>query len=156
MYIYLYTVCEGIQSRIRTPLFKNCEQSEPGKIYENLIVASEASRKIWEKLATPPPPNCRKVKVRLFIFFTEKDRLFIFSIFKIRILIFTKCQPPPPLRIKWSSPPPMAYTKCKYATWEKSEEQEPRAMLSAGQCLQGCGRIQCDIQESTATSHACK
>ena len=57
MYIYLYTVyiCEGIQSRIRIPLFKNCERSEPEKIFENLTVASEASRSIWEKLATPPP-----------------------------------------------------------------------------------------------------
>ena len=39
---------------------------------------------------------------------------------------------------------------------EKSDEQETRAMLAAGQCRQGCGRIQRDIQESTATSRACK
>ena len=39
---------------------------------------------------------------------------------------------------------------------EKSDEQETRAMLAAGQCRQGCGRIQCDKQESTATSRACK
>ena len=97
MYIYLYTVCEGIQSRIIIPLFKNCERSEPEKIFENLTVASKASRSIWEKLAPPPPPpNCRTVKVRLFVFFTEEDILYIFSIFKVRIFISTKCQPPPP------------------------------------------------------------
>ena len=44
---------------------------------------------------------------------------------------------------------------------EKSDEQETRAMLAADRCnvrryRQGCGRIKCDIQESTATSRACK
>ena len=116
MYIYLYTVCEGIQRRIRIPLFKNCERSEPGKIFENLTVVSEASKSIWEKLAPPPPPNCRKVKVRLFVFFTEEDRLFIFSIFKVRIFISTKCQPTPS---ESNGRPPIAYAKWKYVTWGK-------------------------------------
>ena len=88
-----------------------------GKIFENLTVANEASRSIWGKLATPPPPpNCRKVRVRLLVFFTEEDRLFIFSIFKVRIFISTKCQPPPP---ESNGRPPVAYAKWKYVTWGK-------------------------------------
>ena len=63
-----------------------------------------------------PPPNCRKVKVRLFVFFTEEDRLFIFSIFKVRIFISTKCQPPPP---ESNGRPPIAYAKWKYVTLGK-------------------------------------
>ena len=34
----------------------------------------------------------------------DQDKLSISSIFKVRIFISKKCQPPPPLRIKWSSP----------------------------------------------------
>ena len=101
-----------------------------------------------------PPPNCRKVKVRLFVFFTEEDRLFIFSIFKVRTFISTKCQSPPPQN--QMVVPQLRTQNGSTSLGEKNDEQETRAMLTAGQCRQGCGRIQCDIQESTATSRACK
>ena len=40
--------------------------------------------------------------------------------------------PPPPSES--NGRPPIAYAKWKYVTWGKSDEQETRAMLAAGQC----------------------
>ena len=55
-----------------------------------------------EKLALfPQIYESNMSKVRLSIFFPEEDRPFTFSMFKVRIFISKKCQPPPPLRIKW-------------------------------------------------------
>ena len=77
-----------------------------GKIFENLNYLLRAKRaKTFGKIGTPPPPPpiLVKVKVRLFIFFPEDDILFsAFS--RSEYLFQKKYQPPPPFRIKWSSP----------------------------------------------------
>ena len=99
------------------------------------------------------PTNCRKVKVRLLIPFTEEDRLFIFSIFNVRIFISAKCTPHPS---ESNGRPQLCTQNLKTSLWEKSKEHDTRVMLAAGQCRQGCGRIHCDMQESTATSGTCK
>ena len=79
-----------------------CERSEP----EFFKIELKRAEKNWKILQFSP--KFYQVKVRLFIFFPEEDKLFISTIFKVRIFTSKKCQPPPPLRIKWSSP---NYTK---------------------------------------------
>ena len=64
--------------------------------------------------------------------------------------------PPPPPPQNQMVVPQLRTQNGSTSLGEKSDEQETRAMLAAGQCRQGCGRIQCDIQESRATSRACK
>ena len=64
--------------------------------------------------------------------------------------------PAPPLPQNQMVVPQLRTQNVSTSLGEKSDEQETRSMLAAGQCRQGCGRIQCDIQESTATSRACK
>ena len=97
MYIYLYTVCEGIQSRIRIQLFKNCERSELEK-YLNLTIASEASRSIWEKLANAPPPPPQIVgKLKSdYLFSSQKRTDYLFSTFSRSEYLFQQNASPPP------------------------------------------------------------
>ena len=120
------------------------------KLFENWTVAGEASRKFWGKLTPPPPPP---PPLKESIYFLHKKRTDYFQHFEGQNIHFHKV--PPPLS-ESNGRPLIAYAKCKYVTREKSEKQETRAMLPAGQCCQGFGRIQCDMQESTATSSACK
>ena len=57
MYIYLYTVCEGIQSRIRIPLFKNCERSEPEKYLRIELLRAKLAEVYGKNWQAPPPPH---------------------------------------------------------------------------------------------------
>ena len=116
------------------------------KIFENLTVASEASRSIWEKLAHPQIVGKLKSD---YLFSSQKRTDYWFSAFSRSEYLFQQ-NATPPLRIKWSSP--NCVRKMEVRHLGKTDKQETRAMLAAGQCRQGCGRIQCDIQESTAIS----
>ena len=126
------------------------------KIFENLTVASEASRSIWGKLATPPPPPIVGMLKSDYLFFSQKRTGYLFSAFSRSEYFFsTKCQPPPPPQNQMVVHQ-LRTQNGSTSLGEKIDEQETGTMLAAGQCRQGCGRIQCDIQESTATSRACK
>ena len=120
--MYWYIVCVGIQhaqSMIRINRFLKFTVSKASrKIYlkKNLMRAKWARKIIWElnccKRSEPKffffnwqfSTNSRKFKIRLFIFFPEET--YLFSTFSRSEYLFPKSvsPPPPPLRIKWSSP----------------------------------------------------
>ena len=129
------------------------------KYFRILLLRAKLEEKYGKNWQPPPSPQKFVGKIRSdYLFPSQKRTDYLFLAFSRSEYLFqqsTSPHPTPPLRIKWSSK--LCTQNVIYVTWEKkNKEQETRAMLAAGQCRQGCGRIQCDMEESTATSSACK
>ena len=107
------------------------------------------------KIGNPSPQIVGKLKSD-YLFSSQKRTDYLFSAFSRSEYLFQQNASPPPPPSESNGRPQLRTQNGSTSLGEKSDEQETRAMLAAGQCRQGCGRIQCDIQESTATSRTCK
>ena len=101
------------------------------------------------------PPIVGKLKSD-YLFSSQKRTDYLFSAFSRSEYLFQQYASPAPHPQNQMLVPQLRTQNGSMGLGGRSDEQETRAMLAAGQCRQGCGRIQCDIQESTATSRACK
>ena len=84
------------------------------------------------KIGNPPPPQIVGKLKTDYLFSSQKRTYYLFSAFSRSEYLFQQNASPLPLRIKWSSP--NCVRKMEVRHLGKSDEQETRAMLAAGQC----------------------
>ena len=83
-------------------------------------------------------------RIRSDYLFPSQERTNYFQHFQGQNIYFSKMPAPPPQN--QMVVPQLRAQNVSTSIGEKSQEQETPAMLAAGQCRQGYGRIHCDMQ----------